>query len=374
VSSFAWKDNDTIAFIGDEGTETLLGEVRKDGTGRRTLLPPGGQILVSFDAATDFRTMAFAAQAPRHPSEVYLVRAGETSPKRATDSNPWLAEVALAKQETVKFKARDGMEIEGVLVRPLEEKPGQRYPLILTVHGGPEAHDRNGWVTNYSNAGQVAAGRGFAVFHPNYRGSTGRGVAFSKLGQGDPAGKEFDDLVDAVDHLVNIGLVDRAKVGITGGSYGGYASAWGATYYTERFAAAVVFVGISDNVSRVGTTDIPNEEYYVHALKRPWENWQVQLERSPIYHAAKSRTATLILGGMDDPRVSPTQSMELYRYLKLHGKVPVRLVRYPGEQHGNARAASRLDYSLRLMQWMEHYLKGPGGPPPPKDLEYGAKE
>jgi dipeptidyl aminopeptidase/acylaminoacyl peptidase len=266
------------------------------------------------------------------------------------------------------------MEIEGVLVRPLDEKPGQRYPLILTVHGGPEAHDRNGWVTSYSNAGQVAAGRGFAVFHPNYRGSTGRGVAFSKLGQGDPAGKEFDDLVDAVDHLVSIGLVDRAKVGITGGSYGGYASAWGATYYTERFAAAVVFVGISDNISRVGTTDIPNEEYYVHALKRPWENWQFQLERSPVYHAAKSRTATLILGGMDDPRVSPTQSMELYRHLKLHGNVPVRLVRYPGEQHGNARAASRLDYSLRLLQWMEHYLMGPGGAPPPRDLEYGAKK
>jgi dipeptidyl aminopeptidase/acylaminoacyl peptidase len=237
------------------------------------------------------------------------------------------------------------------------------------VHGGPEAHDRNGWVTSYSDLGQVGAARGFAVFHPNYRGSTGRGVEFSKLSQGDPAGKEFDDLVDAVDHLVSIGLVDKTKVGITGGSYGGYATAWGATHYTDRFAAGVMFVGISDVVSKSGTTDIANEEYYVHALKRPWENWQFFLERSPIYHAAKSKTPLLILGGTDDPRVHPSQSLELYRYMKMHGKT-VRLVRYPGEQHGNRRAASRYDYNVRLLQWMEHYLKGPGGDMPPMDVPY----
>jgi dipeptidyl aminopeptidase/acylaminoacyl peptidase len=175
--------------------------------------------------------------------------------------------------------------------------------------------------------------------------------------------------VDAVNHLVSVGLVDRAKVGITGGSYGGFASAWGATYLTEHFAASVMFVGLSNNVSRVGTTDIPNEEFHVHALKRPWDDWPFMLQRSPITHVAKSKTPTLILHGTADPRVHPTQSLELYRLMKLHGKT-VRLVWYPGEGHGNARAASRLDYSLRLMQWMTHYLKGPGGAPPPADLDY----
>jgi dipeptidyl aminopeptidase/acylaminoacyl peptidase len=130
-----------------------------------------------------------------------------------------------------------------------------------------------------------------------------------------------------------------------------------------------MFVGISNNVSKVGTTDIANEEFYVHALKRPWDDWQFMLDRSPVYHAAKSKTPTLILHGTADPRVNPTQSLELYRHLKLHGKT-VRLVWYPGEGHGNARAASRLDYSLRLMQWMTHYLKGPGGAPPPADIDY----
>jgi dipeptidyl aminopeptidase/acylaminoacyl peptidase len=369
VRGFAWTDANTLLFFADEGVESILGEVRRDGTGRRTIVAPGGPIISALDRASS-GAIAIVGDTPTHPSEVFLMPAGAAAPQRLTDSNPWLKELRLATQEVVTFKARDGLALEGILIRPLDERAGERYPLILTVHGGPEARDANGWRTTYSSAGQLGAAQGFAVFYPNYRGSTGRGVEFSKLSQGDPAGKEFDDLVDAVDHLVKMGLVDRAKVGITGGSYGGYATAWGATKLTEHFAAAVMFVGISDKISKVGTTDIANEEFLVHARKRPWDDWQFFLERSPIFHAGQSRTPTLILHGTADPRVHPTQSLALYRYLKLHGKTPVRLVWYPGEGHGNARAASRLDYNLRLMRWMTHYLKGPGGEPPPHEIDY----
>jgi dipeptidyl aminopeptidase/acylaminoacyl peptidase len=369
VSDIAWKDADTIVFLGDEGTETIVGEIRRDGAARTTRVPAGGRVFTALDVSKSGAVMALIGDAPTHPGEVFRMDAAARGPVRLTHSNPWMENKRLAAQEVVTFKARDGLRLEGVLVRPLDEQPGRRYPLILTVHGGPESHDRNGWKTGYSNPGQMAAARGFAVFYPNYRGSTGRGVDFSKTSQGDPAGREFDDLVDAVDHLVAIGLADPARVGITGGSYGGYATAWGSTYYTDRFAAGVMFVGISDKLSKVGTTDIANEEFHVHARKRPWENWQFFLERSPIYHAGTSKTPLLILGGLDDPRVHPAQSLELYRYMKLQGKT-VRLVRYPGEQHGNRRAASRLDYSLRLLQWMEHYLKGPGGPMPPSTIDY----
>lgn len=296
--------------------------------------------------------------------------AGDTSPRRMTTSNPWLADVQLGKQEVVEFKARDGLALQGVLIRPLDEKPGQRYPLILYVHGGPESHHSNGWLTNYGDPAQVAAARGFAVFHINYRGSTGLGVAFSKLGQGDPAGAEFDDLIDGIDHLIASGLVDKDKVGVTGGSYGGYATGWLSTAYSHRIAAGVMFVGISDLLSKVGTTDIPEEEFLVHALSRPWERWQMMLERSPIWYAGKCRTPLLILGGKDDPRVDPGQSRELYRHLKTRGNSVVRLVRYPGEQHGNRKACAKLDYALRSMQWFEHYLKGPGGDAPAWDLDY----
>ena len=370
VAAIAWRDADVIVFIGDEGVETVIGEVRRDGGARRVLVPAGGRVLSAIDLSRDGQVAALIGDAPTHPREVFLLGGPATQPRRLTDSNPWLADMRFARQERVAFKARDGLSLEGVLIRPLDERPGERYPLILTVHGGPESHDRNGWLTGYASPGQVAAARGFAVFYPNYRGSTGRGVAFSKLSQGDAAGKEFDDLVDAIDHLIGLGLADRAKVGVTGGSYGGYASAWCATRYSDRFAAAVPFVGISNLISKLGTTDIPNEERLVHARAQPWANWPRALEQSPIYWTGQSQTPTLILGGTDDPRVHPSQSLELYRYLKLRGKAPVRLVRYPGEQHGNRRAASRLDYNLRMMQWMEHYLKGPGGAPPPYEIDY----
>jgi dipeptidyl aminopeptidase/acylaminoacyl peptidase len=294
--------------------------------------------------------------------------------RRLTHHNTWLSEVRLASQEPVRYVARDGLELDGILIRPLNEEPGRRYPLILSVHGGPEAHESNGWKTSYARPGQVAAARGFAVFYPNYRGSTGRGVDFSKLGQADYAGKEFDDLVDAVRHLVAVGLVDERRVGVTGGSYGGYATAWCATRLTEHFAAGVMFVGVSDLISKFGTTDIPEEMSLVHARKRPWDDWDFFLERSPIKHAGQSRTPLLILHGKDDPRVHSSQSLEMYRYLKTWTETPVRLVLYPGEGHGNARAAARLDYQLRMLQWFEHYLLGAGGEPPARELEYPFEE
>jgi dipeptidyl aminopeptidase/acylaminoacyl peptidase len=217
----------------------------------------------------------------------------------------------------------------------------------------------------------MAAAAGIAVFYPNYRGSTGRGVAFAKASQGDAAGKEFDDLIDGVDHLIASGVADGAKVGVTGGSYGGYATAWCSTRYSERFAAGVMFVGISNKISKFGTTDIPDEEFYVHALHRPWEMLDFFRERSPITYADRCKTPLLILGGKDDPRVDPSQSKEMYRWLKLRGQAPVRLVQYPGEGHGNRKACGKLDYSVRMMQWMQHYLTGPGGAPPAVEVEYG---
>jgi dipeptidyl aminopeptidase/acylaminoacyl peptidase len=373
VQACDWEDADTLLFVANHGCETAF-EVVDVGAGRgenlTSIAAPDGLILTSVDLSDDGQVAAFTASTPSHPAEVFTMAHGDSAPRRLSDANPALAGVRLARQEVVRFAARDGLELEGVLLRPLDEVAGQRYPLIVYVHGGPEAHEQNGWQTSYSKPGQIAAARGFAVFHPNYRGSTGRGVEFSKLSQGDPAGLEFDDLVDGVDHLVAAGLVDKAKVGITGGSYGGYATAWGATRLSERFAAGVMFVGISDKISKVGTTDIPNEEFYVHALKRPWDDWHFLLERSPIYHADQSRTPLLILHGKDDPRVNPGQSRELYRHLKLRGQAPVRLVFYPGEGHGNRKACSRLDYNLRMLQWMEHYLQGPGGPPPPSAIDY----
>lgn len=372
VDAFDWHPDGHLFALVSQGLASSLVKLAADGSDWKTLTPAGAQVFTAFSLSDDGENAAFVASTPAHPAELFTMSHGDTAPLRRTTSNPWLAEIALAPQEAITWKARDGLELQGVLVHPLNEVKGQRYPLILYVHGGPEAHEQNGWQTAYAKPGQVAAARGFAVFYPNYRGSTGRGLAFSKLSQGDPAGKEFDDLVDAVDHLVSLGLADKAKVGVTGGSYGGYATAWCATKLTDRFAAGVMFVGISDKISKVGTTDIPNEEFHVHALHRVWDDWNFFLDRSPIKYAGDAKTPLLILHGKDDPRVNPGQSRELYRHLKLRGKAPVRLVLYPGEGHGNKKCAGKLDYNLRMIQWFEHYLTGAGGAAPAWELDYAA--
>ncbi|HIY70756.1 MAG TPA: S9 family peptidase [Candidatus Luteimonas excrementigallinarum] len=369
VWNVAWRDARTLLYVSHEGVETRLGEIGVDGSGDRTVLEAGGPVWGALSVSSS-GGIALVGQSPEHPAEVFHLAAGQQQAQRLTDSNPWLADVRLARQEVVRYSARDGLELEGVLVHPLERRGSERVPLILVVHGGPESHYSNGWLTGYAQPAQYAAARGFASFFPNYRASTGRGVAFSKLDRGRPGMEQFDDLVDGVDHLIATGLVDGERVGITGGSYGGYASAWGATYYSERFAASVMFVGISDQASLVTSGDIPYEQHLVHMGKWPWEDPEGFRQASPITHAQKSRTPTLILHGEDDPRVPVGQSYMMYRYLQLAGQAPVRLVLYPGEGHGNARAASRWDYSLRLMRWMEHYLTGPGGEPPPYDIDY----
>lgn len=374
VQQIEWIDADTIGLILDEGVRTHVEQIDVNGTNRKRLIEGTETVFTGLSVSKRGDRFALVGESPKQPDEVFAAGGKGWKLDRLTDSNPWLGEIRFAPQEAVRFAARDGLEIEGILIHPLDEQEGQRYPLIMAVHGGPESHHRNGWLTSYSYPGQVAAGKGFAVFYTNYRGSTGRGVEFSKLDQADPAGKEFDDLVDAVDSLIDRGLVDRDRVGITGGSYGGYATAWGATYYSERYAAAVMFVGIAEQISKIGSSDIPNELYEVHERMWPWEDWDLLQDRSPLYHVEKARTPILIMHGQNDTRVHPSQSLMLYRYLKILGQTPVRLVYYPGEGHGNRKSAARLDYNLRMLRWFDHYLKGPGGEPPPKDLEYPKKE
>lgn len=372
VSWAGWRDSGTVVYLSGEGVWSTLSQVPAVAGNREVLLHArdAGVVFGAPSHTRDFGHLAMTGSSPEAPGDPYYWSPGGKA-KRLADLNPWLAERRLGRQEVIRYRARDGREIEGLLISPVNSEEGARYPLIVVVHGGPESHYFNGWLTSYANPGQVFAGKGYLTFYPNYRSSTGYGLDFALTGLEDPAGVEFDDIADGIEHLASSGRADPQRVGLTGGSYGGYAAAWFSSFYTKMVRAVCMFVGISNLVSRLGTTDIPYEEFYVHSGKRLEEMWEKSLQRSPIYWAHQSRSAVLILGGTDDTRVHPAQSMEYYRRLQMNDHPAVRLVQYPGEGHGNRRQPGQLDVLFRQLDWFDWYVKDAkplDGPMPPLDI------
>jgi dipeptidyl aminopeptidase/acylaminoacyl peptidase len=353
-----WKDDETVLFHASEGVYPTLNTIPVRG-GKRKIILHGAECGIIFSSPKfdpDFQDFIFTGSTPADYVNLYRWD-GKNDPLKISQLNPVLQEKQLGKQEVIRYQARDGQEIEGILIHPVGYEEGLSYPLIVYVHGGPESHHSHGWLSRYGTPGQVMAGKGYLVLYLNYRASTGYGVDFGMEGFMDPAGKEFDDIADGIEWAIREKGADPEKVGLAGGSYGGYASGWFATYYTQYVKAVCMFVGISNSISKRGTTDIPYEELYVHSGKKLEEQWQLDLERSPIYWAHQSLTATLIYGGAADTRVHPSQSFELYRRMKMNDHPAVRLVQYPGEGHGNRKQVGQIDVLYRQMEWFDWYVR-----------------
>jgi dipeptidyl aminopeptidase/acylaminoacyl peptidase len=374
INWVSWADDNTVLYKASEGVWPTLSTVPASG-GKRTVIynsKDTGVVIENVSHTADAKQFAFMAGTTTIHGELYVWQP-KNEIKQLTNQNPWMSERQFGEQKVVTYKARDGREVEALLIYPVDYNEGQTYPLIVNVHGGPESNFSNNMrrTTSYSIAGQVLAGRGYVIFYPNYGASTGYGVDFALVGYEDAAGKEFDDIADGIDFLVNEGIADKDRVGLGGGSYGGYASAWFASYYTEKVKAVCMFVGISNLISKRSTTDIPYEELYVHSGQKLEEMWQHSLERSPVYWAHQSKTAVHIAGGAADTRVHPSQSLEFYRRLKMNDHPAVRLVQYPGEGHGNSKQPRRIDYLYRHLAWYDWYVKDAkpiDGPMPPLDL------
>ncbi|MFG1691258.1 alpha/beta fold hydrolase [Gemmatimonadota bacterium] len=373
VHSIEWMGNGRIRARISRGVESRVSDF--DLRNRSWSDLPGGNF--AFGSVHTAGSTVVATVARRnHPNEVYTL-SGDSWVRR-TNSNPFLDDVHLSRQEAYSFEARDGMEIEGILLYPLDFQEGERYPLVIVAHGGPESHYNNGWMTTYNGWGQLLSREGYFAWFPNYRSSTGRGVEFAKADHGDPMGGEFEDHLDAIDHFVDLGWVDRDRVGVGGGSYGGYTAAWAATRHSAHFAAAVSFVPITHVATKWLASDIPYEFYFVH-YEEVWptdeDQWDFLNSRSPLTYAEDCVTPLLLAGGTADPRVHPSQPHMLYRAVKESTDTPVRYVQYPGEGHGNRVNTNRYDYMLRALRWFDHYLK-PGNhrsdAPPPLDLDYSA--
>jgi dipeptidyl aminopeptidase/acylaminoacyl peptidase len=363
IQEVEWAAPDRLTVLLSIGVAAAIAEL-DPATGRTLAVLAGGKAFSVAALAIDAKGRCAAVGSHAvHGSELFWAESPRSGGAwtRLTDTNPWLAGVALGEQSVHRIEARDGLEFEGILIEPVGREQGRRYPLVIVVHGGPEAHFSNGWLTSYGNWGQLLAARGIASWYPNYRASTGYGVEFCKKDHGDPMGYEMTDHLDAIDHFVAAGLVDRARVGIGGGSYGGYTAAFAATRHTEAFAAAVGFVPFTDLRTKWLTSDIPWEFFCVHYQEQwPWQQPGLMWDRSPLSWAHNCRTPLLLLGGTADPRVHPSQPFMLYRAVKYGTETPVRYVQYPGEGHGNRTNVYQLDYALRTLQWFEWYLLGDG--------------
>lgn len=365
AQSIAWRADGRLAVGSVAGTKTVISFV-DPGTGAWERLLASGPVGGNVSWSADGSRYAFSGSTATHPSDVHAgtlparpargakPRAVEPPP-RLTNSNPQLDGLPRGAQETIRYRAADGLEIEAVLIRPVGLTDGVKYPLVVIAHGGPESLYPDGWLNGYSAPGHALAERGYFVLFPNYRGSTGRGVAYAKADHRDLGGKEFTDVLDGLDHLVAKGWVDAKRVGITGGSYGGYFTALAVTRYSDRFAAGVEWFGITNWESFLGQSDIPIENSLVHWALWCYESVDLCRDRSPVAHVAKARTPTLILQGAEDPRVPKPQSDELYAALRWK-QVPVEYVVYPREPHGFRERWHRIDAVARLLGWMDRYL------------------
>ncbi|MEE2888607.1 MAG: prolyl oligopeptidase family serine peptidase [Planctomycetota bacterium] len=372
VNYIQWSNGGLIQAIVSKGVRTYLATV--DPTTASMAILHGGEG-VAFTAVSWGKNQTYVVgSTAKHPAEVYAIAADSKEVRRLTNSNPWLDQAELGKQQTVTFKARDDLEIEGLLIYPVGYKAGTRYPMVIVVHGGPESHFSDGWNTSYSHWGQLLSARGYFAWYPNYRSSTGYGVEFTKHDHGDLMGGEFNDHIDAIGHFAEQGLIDPKRVGMGGGSYGGYTTAWAATKGTSHIAAAVSFVPFVDIRTKWYTSDISWEFYFVHyEEKHAHQQVEYLASRSPLTFASMCRTPLLLLGGTSDPRVHPSQPHMLYRAVKMTTKTPVRYVQYPKEGHGNRTNTNQFDYAIRSLRWFDHYLR-PGNQrsatPPPYEVDY----
>lgn len=349
-----WINNTTLLALTAEGCYSGLRKIDIK-TGKMTSVYGKAAIIRSMSLNVKTGTMAFSASTPQHPYEVF---AGTTAGGlvKKTDSNPELKGIKLSKQEVISWTGPDGWKIEGILTYPKDYKSDTKYPLLLQLHGGPEGVSANGWNTRAVYPIQLYAANGYFVLEPNYRGSQGRGVNFAKGDHKDLGGKEFDDVLAGIDHLITKGMVDAEKVGTGGFSYGGYFSAWAGTKHSKRFKAAVMGAGISNWISFSGTTEIIHENSLVHWDLWWNENMELVWDRSPLAHINNAQTPMLIVHGGADTRVPLSQSEEMYNALKLK-KVRTQMVVYKRQPHGLSEREAQIDYMNRTLEWFKDYVK-----------------
>lgn len=299
----------------------------------------------------DYPPIAFTLSAGVTPVEVYVAGGKSLAIVRPSAHNEPIRAIYLASASRINFKSFDGTSVQGWLIKPVGWRSDRKYPLILSIHGGP--HGMSGYAFNPTF--QVYAARGYAVLYLNPRGSSGYGQKFSDGTLNEWGGGDYKDLMAGVDEaLRKYPWIDQNRMGVTGGSYGGFMTNWIITQ-TPRFKAAVSVASLSNLISFYSTSlyqDLIHAEFGGF----PWDNYDLLWQWSPLRYVRQAQTPTLFIHGEQDNDVHITQAEEMYTALKRRG-VETVLVRYPREGHGLREPKHRVDALERTLAWFDRYLK-----------------
>ena len=355
VQRAAWsRDGESIYFVANTGVRSELFRVAAAG-GEPTPITRGDHAIDNWQYVPGLDRHVFTVDEPRNPGDIWVLSGDATEPERVSHVFDFLAtDYALPRQEAVQWEGADGATVEGLVFYPLEYEAGQRYPLVVQTHGGPASSDRFGF-GSWGSYVPVLTARGYVVFKPNYRGSTGYGDAFLRDMVGSYFKNSHLDVMTGVDHLIALGIADPDRMVKMGWSGGGHMTNKIITF-TDRFKAASSGAGASNWISMYAQSD-------VRTYRTPWFGgtpWQEQApidlywEHSPLREVYKVTTPTLFLVGEEDVRVPMPQSVEMYRALESLG-VPTHLYVAPREPHGWQELRHQLFKMNVELAWFEQW-------------------
>lgn len=347
-----WRDNG-IYFIASRGANTQVYRYNNDKT-IEELTPKDTPCISTYSQSLNRRT-ALIGSHDTEPPALYIGEADGRVIKLYDPNADLLAKMHTVKPENFKFKSFDGLEIEGWVMKPADFHASHKHPLLLYIHGGPHAAYGNAFMHEF----QVLAAAGFAVLYINPRGGTTYGQEFRALVRQDFGGNDYKDLMAAVDVAEKWDWVDTDRLGVLGGSYGGYMTNW-IISHTNRFAAANTQRCLSNLISFFGTSDIGPYFGEDEFGGKPWTSIDKFIERSPIRYVNNIHTPLLITHADDDHRCPVEQSEQMYTALKILER-PVRFVRFPRGGHDLSRNGEPLHRVARMeyiLDWFGHYLQG----------------
>ena len=354
-SVIGWSaDGKRIYFYEAKGTGTALYFV-DFATGKITLDNYADGVVTGVNFNQSANALGMVMQKTDLPAEAYVVKVADRTPIQISHANDEIAKIPVGKTEVIKWKSKDGREIEGLLTYPNNYVAGSKVPLILNVHGGPAG------VFNQSYIGgrgvypiATFASKGYAILRPNPRGSSGYGTEFRRANMKDWGGMDYEDLMTGVDHVVAMGVADPNRLGVMGWSYGGYMTSTIVTK-TKRFKAASAGAPVTNLMSFNGTADIPGfiPDYFGG---QSWEIPEVYAKHSAMFNIKGVTTPTLIEQGDADVRVPISQGYEFYNALKAQG-VPTRMIVLPRQPHGPTEPKMQIAAMQANLDWFEKYLK-----------------